>query len=76
MKPQKNLYFTNQPVKGKKYKLWQLPTGTTIARENLKVDGRDVNCFQIVKQLGNVTYNKTDWNYIFHLDASLDVIVI
>ena len=73
MELQKNPYFVSQPTSGKSYKLWSLPIGSTVIREGLKIVGREVGPFQIVKQVGETTIGKTSWDYIFHLDASLDV---
>lgn len=76
MELQKNPYFVSQPTSGKSYKLWSLPTGSTVIREGLKIVGREVGPFEIVKQLGDITIGKTNWNYVFHLDASLDVTAV
>lgn len=76
MELQKNPYFVSQPTGGKSYKLWSLPTGSTVIREGLKIVGEEVGPFQIVKQSGNTTIGKTSWDYTFHLDASLDVIAV
>ena len=73
MELQKNPYFVSEPVAGKTYKLWSLPTGSSVVREGLKIVGREVGPFEIVKQSGDTTIGKTNWDYIFHLDASLDV---
>lgn len=74
MELQKNPYFVSQPISGKNYKLWSLPSGTTVIREGLAILGKEVGPFEIVKHAGDVTIGKTSWDYSFHLDASLDVI--
>jgi hypothetical protein len=74
MELQKNPFFVSQPVNGKTYKLWCLPTGSSVIREGLKIVGREVGSFEIIKQSGDTTIGKTNWDYTFHLDASLDVI--
>lgn len=73
MELQKNPYFVSQPTSGKNYKLWSLPSGTTVIREGLRILGKEVGPFEIIKQTGDVTIGKTSWDYSFHLDASLDV---
>jgi len=73
MELQKNPYFVSKPATGKTYKLWSLPTGSSVIREGLKITGKEVGPFEIVKQLGDTTIGKTTWDYVFHLDASLEV---
>lgn len=76
MELQKNPYFVSQPASGKSYKLWSLPIGSSVIREGLKIVGKEVGPFQIVKQAGDTTIGKTSWDYTFHLDASLDVTAV
>lgn len=76
MQLQKNPYFVNKPASGKSYKLWSLPVGSTVIREGLKLSEREVGPFQIVRQSGDITFGKTNWDYEFHLDASLDVTAV
>jgi hypothetical protein len=74
MELQKNPFFVSEPVSGKNYKLWSLPKGSTVIRDGLKIVGREVGPFEIIRQFGDTTIGKTNWDYEFHLDASLDVI--
>ena len=76
MELQKNPYFVSEPVTGKTYKLWSLPSGSSVVREGLKIVGREVGPFEIVKQSGSTTIGKTSWDYTFHIDASLGVIAV
>jgi hypothetical protein len=70
----KNPYLESQPVAGKTYKLWSLPVGSVVIRKGLKIAGKEVGPFEIIKQSGSITIGKTGWNWEFQIDASFDVI--
>lgn len=72
----KNEHLVLSPKKGVSYKLWSLPTGTFAKREGLKISGNVVNSFQILEQTPSVVYAETDRGYVFHLDSSLEAIVV
>jgi hypothetical protein len=72
---ERNQFQTN-PIKGNAYKLWSLPVGTKAKREGLQIGGKTVQYFEIVEHSPNAIYAKSDWDYIFHLDASLEAVVV
>lgn len=76
MKSEKNPYFVTQPISGKQYQLWSLPLGSKAIREGLRVSGKEAGPFEILNQSGTQTVVKTDWDYTFHLDASLMVVAV
>jgi hypothetical protein len=68
-----NPHLVNQPTPGNDYKLWSLPTGSSVIKKGLKVNNTDVGSFQIVKHDRDITICKTNWDYVFYLDSSLIV---
>lgn len=76
MQINKNSFLGKKHIAGNTYKLWSLPTGSTVARPNLKVKGQDVKSFKIVEQTGSSSYCETSWGEMFNLDASLEALLI
>lgn len=72
MQINKNSFLTRIPVAGNTYKLWSLPTGSTVTRPNFRVRGQDVKSFKIIEQTGTSSYCETNWGEMFQLDASLE----
>lgn len=76
MQIEKKSHFVKNPKRGISYKLWSLPIGTKATRAGLTVSGKEVKTFQIVEHTMSATYVKSDWAYVFHLDASLEATVV
>lgn len=73
---EKNSLFVKKPVKGSSYKLWSLPVGTIAKRNNITIGGKEVKTFQILEQTPTAVYVESDWGYVFHLDSSLEAVVV
>jgi hypothetical protein len=72
MQTNKNSFLAKAPVAGTMYKLWSLPTGSTVERPNVLVRNQEVKSFRIVEHAGSISYCETNWGEMFHLDASLE----
>jgi len=76
MQTNKNSQWIQSPVIGNMYKLWSLPTGSVVKRDNFKIGGVEVKSFKIVEQIGATACCETHWGEMFHLDASLEASLI